>query len=204
MPQFYTHTFAGAVAAAGLYAYVAGSPYVFMELFKVTEKQFGWIFAIVAMSLIGASQLNSLLLKNYKSEQIVKVALFCQSLVGLTLVASMYYGYGTVLSTIILISMFLSAQGFTFPNSSALSMTPFAKAAGSASALMGGIQMAVGAFTSALVSILNNGTALPMTGVMAACSVTAFIIAIIGTRVIRYKAAEKDVEEENAEMVTTL
>ncbi len=204
VPQFYTYTFAGAVAAAGLYAYVSGSPYVFMELFKVTEKQFGWIFAIVAMSLIGASQLNSLLLKNYKSEQIVKVALFCQSLVGLTLVASMYYGYGTVLSTIILISMFLGAQGFTFPNSSALSMAPFAKAAGSASALMGGIQMAVGAFTSALVSILNNGTALPMTGVMAACSVTAFIIAIIGTRVIRYKAAEKDVEEENAEMVTTL
>ncbi len=83
-------------------------------------------------------------------------------------------------------------------------MAPFAKAAGSASALLGGIQMAVGAFTSALVSILNNGTALPMTGVMAACAVTAFIIAIIGTRVIRYKASEKDVEEENAEMVTTL
>jgi hypothetical protein len=37
------------------------------------------------------------------------------------------------------------------------------------------------AFTSALVSILNNGTALPMTGVMAACAVSAFIISIIGT-----------------------
>ncbi len=67
----------------------------------------------------------------------------------------------------------------------------FCKIAGKASALMGAIQMGVGAFTSALVSFLNNGTALPMTGVMAACAVSAFIIALIGTKVIRYKAAEK-------------
>src|SRR5450432_1233572 len=43
-PQFYTYAFTGAIAAAGLYAYIGGSPYVFMELFKVSEKQYGWIF----------------------------------------------------------------------------------------------------------------------------------------------------------------
>jgi DHA1 family bicyclomycin/chloramphenicol resistance-like MFS transporter len=171
-----------------------------MELFKVTEKQYGWIFAIVAMSLIGASQLNSLVLRKYKSEQIVKVALFCQSIIGIILAASMYNGFGTVYSTVILISMFLGAQGFTFPNSSALSMAPFAKNAGTASALMGGIQMGVGAFTSALVSVLNNGTALPMTGVMAACAFTAFLISVIGSKMIGYKASVKDVEEETTEM----
>lgn len=204
VPQFYVYAFAGAVAAAGLYAYIAGSPYVFMELFKVSEQQYGWIFATIAMCLIGASQLNSLVLRKYKSEQIVRVALFCQSLVGLTLVASAYYKFASVGSTIVLISLFLAAQGFTFPNSSALSMAPFAKAAGSASALLGGIQMAVGAFTSALVSVLNNGTALPMTGVMAACAVTAFIISLVGNKVIRYKADEKDIDAETAEMVETL
>lgn len=200
VPQFYIYTFTGSVAAAGLYAYIAGSPYVFMELFHVTEKQYGWIFAIVAMSLIGASQLNSIILRKYNSEQIVKVALFCQSIIGFTLVASMYYGFATVYTTVILISMFLGAQGFTFPNSSALSMAPFAKNAGTASALMGAIQMGVGAFTSALVSILNNGTALPMTGVMAACAITAFLISVFGSRLIRYKPFEEDVKEEATEM----
>lgn len=203
VPQFYVYAFTGAVAAAGLYAYIAGSPYVFMELFKVSEKQYGWIFATVAMCLIGSSQLNSLVLRTYKSEQIIKVALFCQSLAGLALVGLAVFHLNGVLSTIILCCIFLGCQGFTFPNSSALSMAPFAKAAGSASALMGGIQMGVGAFTSALVSFLNNGTALPMSGVMAACAVTAFIVSMVGNKVIRYKAEEKDIDEETAEMLET-
>lgn len=43
-PQFYTYTFTGAIAYAGLYAYISGSPYVFMEIFQVNEKQYGLIF----------------------------------------------------------------------------------------------------------------------------------------------------------------
>lgn len=62
-PQFYTFAFAGAIAAAGLFAYLAGSPFVFMNLFKVSAKVYGWIFAIIAAGLITSSQLNTLLLK---------------------------------------------------------------------------------------------------------------------------------------------
>ena len=84
---------------------------------------------------------------------------------------------------------------------SALSMAPFAKNAGSASALMGGIQMGIGAFTSALVSMLSNGTAMPMTGVMACCAITSFAILMIGSRIIRYKASKESVAEESVDMI---
>src|SRR5215213_903718 len=73
-PQFYTYAFTGAISAAGLYAYLSVSPHVFMELYKVTEKQYGWIFAGVALGLITCSQLNSFLLRKYKSEQIIPIA----------------------------------------------------------------------------------------------------------------------------------
>src|SRR6476619_4441452 len=79
VPQFYTYAFTGSIAAAGLYAYIAGSPYVFMEIYKVTKQQYGWIFATIAMGLITSSQINTLLLKKFSSEQIIRVALFCQS-----------------------------------------------------------------------------------------------------------------------------
>ncbi|MEO5893991.1 MAG: multidrug effflux MFS transporter [Ferruginibacter sp.] len=195
-PQFYTYAFTGAIAAAGLYAYIAGSPSVFMELYKVSEKQYGWIFALVAAGLIISSQINSLLLRKYKSEQIIRVALFCQSITGITLFVGSMYGWIGLAGTIVLILLFLSCQGFTFPNSSALSMAPFSKNAGSASALMGAIQMGIGAFTSASVSFLSNNTALPMTGVMACCSISSFCILMIGGKIIRYKATLKEVEEE--------
>jgi DHA1 family bicyclomycin/chloramphenicol resistance-like MFS transporter len=87
-------------------------------------------------------------------------------------------------STIFLILIFLSTQGFAFPNSSALSLAPFEKNAGTASALMGAVQLGIGAITTALVSILNNNTAMPMAAVMCACAISSFLVLMIGRKVI--------------------
>jgi DHA1 family bicyclomycin/chloramphenicol resistance-like MFS transporter len=182
VPQFYTYAFAGAIASSGLYAYIAGSPFVFMEIYHVSEKQYGWIFAFVAMGLITASQVNTFLLKKYSSEQIIKATLFCQCLAGISLVLGTWFHILGLFSTIFLIWVFLSTQGFAFPNSSALCLAPFTKNAGTASALMGAIQLGIGAISTALVSILNNGTAMPMAAVMCACALGSFTVLLIGRK----------------------
>lgn len=204
VPQFYTYVFTGSVAAAGLYAYIAGSPYVFMELFKITEKQYGWMFACIAIGLIICSQLNSILLRKFKSEQIVRIALICQSATGVLLFICSAAGILNALSTIAFIFVFLCCQGFIFPNSSALSIAPFSRNAGSASAVMGCIQMALGTVASVAVSVFSNGTALPMTAVMAICACTSLFILINGNKIIiRHRATTEQVEEECAEMIST-
>jgi DHA1 family bicyclomycin/chloramphenicol resistance-like MFS transporter len=68
-PQFYTYALTGSIASAGLYAYISGSPSVFMEIYKVTEQHYGWIFAMVAIGLITSSQINTLLLRKYKASK---------------------------------------------------------------------------------------------------------------------------------------
>lgn len=184
VPQFYTYAFAGAIASSGLYAYIAGSPFVFMDLYQVSEKQYGWIFAFVAMGLIGASQVNTILLRKYSSEQIIRVTLFCQSLAGLALVLGTWFHFLGLFSTIFLIWIFLSTQGFAFPNSSALCLAPFSKNAGTASALMGAIQLGLGAISTALVSVFNNGTPMPMAAVMCVCATGSVVVLLIGRRII--------------------
>jgi DHA1 family bicyclomycin/chloramphenicol resistance-like MFS transporter len=202
-PQFITYALTGAVSAAGLYAYIAGSPSVFMEIYKVSEREYGWIFALVAAGLILSSQLNSLLLKKYKSEQIIRIALACQAVTGVVLFTASWNGSLGVAGMIILILIFLSCQGFIFPNSSALSMAPFSRNAGSASAMMGTIQMSIGALTSALVSYFSDHTALPMTGMMLACSAASFCILMAGNRMLRYRANAEKVKEETVDMIST-
>ena len=192
VPQFYTYAFAGAIASSGLYAYIAGSPFVFMELYHVSDKQYGWIFAFIAMGLITASQVNTLLLRKYSSEQIIKATLFCQCLAGIALVLGTWFHLLGLFSTIFLIWVFLSTQGFAFPNSSALCLAPFSKNAGTASALMGAIQLGIGAVSTALVSILNNGTPMPMAAVMCVCAVSSFVVLMMGRRVIRKR--KNDIE----------
>ncbi|HEY8689716.1 MAG TPA: hypothetical protein VIM07_10820 [Chitinophagaceae bacterium] len=70
-------------------------------------------------------------------------------------------------------------------------------------ALMGAIQLAIGALTSGIVSVLTNSTALPMAGVMALCALVSFCVLLAGRKVIRYNATLLDIQEESAEMIRT-
>jgi DHA1 family bicyclomycin/chloramphenicol resistance-like MFS transporter len=203
-PRFYTYALTAAISAAGLYAYIGGSPHVFMEIFRVNEKQYGWIFALIAMGLISAAQINSLLLRYYTSEQIIKIALGCQTVVGATMACIALLGWSELFTTIFLIFIFLSCQGFIFPNASALSLASFGHTAGSASALLGAIQMGIGACTSALVSVLQNHSGVAMPGVMACCAATAFVVFSLGSKIITQQASAKEVAEEDVEMISTL
>ncbi|MCZ8283895.1 MAG: Bcr/CflA family drug resistance efflux transporter, partial [Bacteroidia bacterium] len=188
--QFYMYTLSGSMAAAGLFAYLAGSPFVLLKLHGVSEKGYGIIFAIIASGLITASQLNNVLLKNYTSVQIVKFTLILQTIFGMCLFIGSVFDVLGLYGLITFIFLFLSCQGFNFPNSSALSMAPFEKEAGSASALMGAIQMGFGAAAAAVVGMLNAKSALPMTGVMAVCSLWALVILLMaGKKNARLKAA---------------
>ncbi|MDB5012830.1 MAG: multidrug effflux transporter, partial [Daejeonella sp.] len=183
-PMFYTYAFTGAFAISGLLAYVAGSPQVFMEIFHVSGKVYGWIFAALSVGLIGSSQVNSQLLKKYSSEQILSKALLTLSLVGTLIFIGSYYNLLGLEGTLILIFIFLCCTGFILPNTSALSMSPFSQNAGSASALMGAFQMGIGALASVAISAFNNHTAIPMAAVMMVTAVLAFIIFLTGSRKI--------------------
>ena len=200
-PQFFTYAFSGAIAAAGLFAYLAGSPFVFMEIFHVSDQQYGWIFGLVAAGLITSSQVNNVLLKKYSSAQIIKTVLLVQTGIGLCLFFGSVFNLLNIYSTIGLIFLFLSCQGFSFPNSSALSLAPFSKEAGSAAALMGALQMGFGAAASALVGMINNGTTMPMTGVMAGCAFMGLLILLLGNRRIQYTARIDEVERQAFEQL---
>ncbi|QIL75247.1 multidrug effflux MFS transporter [Hymenobacter sp. HDW8] len=183
-PQFYTYTFTGAMSFCGLFAYVAGSPLVFMEIFGVSGEVYGWIFAFLSVGLIGASQVNSYMLRHYQNEQLVYAALICQVLTGVVFLVLISGGWIGLYGTIALLFIFLCCLGFSSPNTAALSLAPFARNAGSASALMGAIRMAMGALASMAVSVFSNGTAVPMVAIMAVTSVVALVLLLTGRRQI--------------------
>lgn len=180
--QFMIYAMSGAIASAGLFAYLAGSPFVMLKFYGVTEKEYGLIFALIASGLITASQLNNILLKKFNSERIIRTTLLIQTLTGILLVAGSVFNLLELYSFVFLLFVFLSCQGFNFPNSAALSMAPFEKEAGSASALLGSIQMGFGALAAAAVGMLNASSALPMTGVMACCGLIALLILLFSER----------------------
>ena len=195
-PQFLIYTLAGGLATAAPFAYIAGSSDVFMNIYKVTEQQYGWIFAFLAVAMIGSTQLNHFLLKKYNSEQIIKTTLLYQSVVGTLLVLGVYNNWYNLYTLIGMMFIFLTGQGLTGPNTSAISLAPFKKHTGSASALMGSWRMGAGAIISIIVSVLHNNTAIPMVGMMAACSLVSLVILFVGNATVNNAARNRDVESE--------
>ncbi|GGF28279.1 multidrug effflux MFS transporter [Hymenobacter cavernae] len=181
-PQFFTYALTGAMTFGGLLAYVSGSPLVFMDIFHVSSQVYGWIFAFLSVGFIGCSQVNSWLLRYYRSEQIVLVAMLCQSIIGLVFLLGTMQGWYSVTGTIVLLFLFLCCLGFSNPNAAALSIAPFSKNAGSAAALMGATQMGVGALASFGVSMFNTHTAVPMVAIMAGSALVALFLQVIGRR----------------------
>ncbi|MNL55582.1 bicyclomycin/multidrug efflux system [compost metagenome] len=86
--------------------------------------------------------------------------------------------------TTALLFIFLCCLGFVSPNASALSLLPFSKNAGTASALMGAIQMGIGALASVGVSLFNVKSAVPTVSIMALSSILAIGILYFGKQKI--------------------
>jgi DHA1 family bicyclomycin/chloramphenicol resistance-like MFS transporter len=189
--QFLLYTLSGSLFLAGMFAYISGSPFVFMKHFGYTESQYGWIFGFNAGGLILGSQINRLLLKKYNSSQIILYAGSTFFVLVIFMVLS--YVFGFVVKEVVLPSVFtyMFLLGILNPNVSALALEPFTRFAGSASALIGAFQMAIGAFISAAVGFFHNGTPLPMIAAMSFCATGGFACLLY----YRYTLNKKHLQE---------
>jgi DHA1 family bicyclomycin/chloramphenicol resistance-like MFS transporter len=175
-PRFYTYAFAGAFSFAGLFVYVTGSPIIFLDGFHVDPRTYGLIFAGLAASCIGAAQLNIWLTRRYSGDAIFRAAVIGQTLVmAVTFIGTALDWFGLA-ANIILLLLYLGFCGPSFPNAAAMALAPFSKNVGSASALLGFIQMGIGALASTGVGLLHASTSLPIYAVMAATAVIGLVI----------------------------
>jgi DHA1 family bicyclomycin/chloramphenicol resistance-like MFS transporter len=182
-PAFYTYAFTGALAFGGLFAYVASSPIVFREVFELDAKAYGWIFAFLSIAFIGANQINMILLNHYTSQQIVRYALLASCSVMLLFFALSLYGTLGLYGTIGFLFLYLCCLGLINPNTSALSLAPFSKNAGTAAALLGAAQMCVGAMASIAVSFFTIPSTLPMIIIIGTTTVLALLVLELGSRI---------------------
>nr|WP_314840407.1 multidrug effflux MFS transporter [uncultured Flavobacterium sp.] len=185
VPQFYTYAFAGAVAFSGLFTYVAASPIIFMDIYKVDAKTYGWIFAFMSLSFISASQLNSLLLRRFRSDQMIIGALVVQSIISIVFLFLALKGLLGLYETTAMLFIFLACLGISNPNTAGLTLAPFEKNAGSASALMGAIQLGLGAIAAFAVGLFVKNSILPMVFILTTSTIIALIILILGKKRIK-------------------
>lgn len=170
------YVIAGGLIFSGLLAYIAGSPYVFIELFDVSPERYGLFFGMNAIGIIAASQINRWLAVRMDPRRIVRIVLPVSMASGVLLLVNASTGFGGFPGLLIPLFFFIASHGFVMPNTTALAMAPHGALAGSASALLGTLQFVLGATAGTLVGALGNGTAVPLAVVIAGCGVGAWAV----------------------------
>jgi DHA1 family bicyclomycin/chloramphenicol resistance-like MFS transporter len=172
---------------AGMFAYIAGSPFVFIELYNIPKEHYGWIFGMNALGLMAASQINRRLLKHFDSDIIlrwsVRVAAVAATVVFLSPQIS-----SQVSMLLIPIFLFLATLNFVGPNALAGALASQGHRAGTASALYGCMQWSLASASSFMVSYFHNGTATPMTGTILACG----LISLIAYQILRPQVGDRN------------
>ena len=153
-----------------------------MDGFHLSPKIYSGIFALLATGFIGSSQINVILLRRWKSEKIFKRFLMLQVMISIIFAASTYAGWCGLIATLVLFYIFLSAAGLIYPNAAALAMAPFSRNAGSASALLGFLQLGVGALISTGISAFATHDSFPIIAILAITSALGLIILLIGEK----------------------
>jgi DHA1 family bicyclomycin/chloramphenicol resistance-like MFS transporter len=159
-----------------LFAYIAGSPDVFIKQFGFSPQAFSALFASNAIGIFFAAQLNRWLLPRLGPHRILKLTAISAAIAGCLLVLEAWSGIGGFPVFFLTLFVCVASLGLIFPNATAAAMVPFGAEAGAASAVLGLLQYAVGAGTGAAVGLLANGTAVPMAGAIAVCEVVVWVV----------------------------
>jgi MFS transporter, DHA1 family, multidrug resistance protein len=157
----------------------------------VDPRGYGLIFAVLAVSFIGGSQLNIWLTRRHADRKIFRLAVISQNVVMLVILVGTLAGWYGLAANIVLLMAYLPFCGIAYPNAAAIALEPFSKNVGSASALLGFLQMSIGAFASSGVGLLQALSRLPIFAVMAATAVIGLVILLVNEkRVLVARASE--------------
>ncbi|WP_036791440.1 multidrug effflux MFS transporter [Pleomorphomonas koreensis] len=178
--SFMAPALAGAFAAASLFAFISGSPFVYMQLHGVSQQHYGWLFGFNAFGMILASQVNRLLLRWFSTRAVMGGAL----LFNVTM-AAMLVAFAAKASLPVLVGLLwlcLATGPLIGANAMAIAMSRAGGHRGTASSVMGVTQFAVAGLASAAVGLLHNGTVYPMVGIILAGGVFASLAYVTGRR----------------------
>ena len=179
---FMGHALTGGIAIAGMFAYIAGSPFVFIKLYGVPAEHYGWLFGSNAAGFILVAQVNARLLAKRGPAFLLARTVWVYLAAGLVLLGISALHTQALWPLLVPLFVCIASLGCIIPNASACAMSGQGARAGSASALLGCVQFSVAAGAAALVGVLHDGSALPMALVISLCGAAAVGVAMLTRR----------------------
>jgi DHA1 family bicyclomycin/chloramphenicol resistance-like MFS transporter len=177
---FIVHTLTISLGCAALFAYVGGSPGLFIETYHIPPQRFGLFFGANAFSLIMMSQVNGHLAHRVDPRKLLRWALAVSIASAAVFLFIILTGWGGLWTVAPCLFVYLGTFGFIFPNTTVLAMSPHGANAGNASALLGCFQFLISAIGGIIVTNLPFSGPVAMAVMIAACMGVIPVIRLMG------------------------
>jgi DHA1 family bicyclomycin/chloramphenicol resistance-like MFS transporter len=173
--RYLVTTTASSLLYAGMIAFLSGSSFVFVDMMNVPVEYFGFLFLPTVIGYITGNALSTRLSRRRSSEQVMWLGINLGVFAALTmcLVSEWYFH---PVSIILPMSLYSTALGLVLPHAMATALKPYPHMAGTASAMLGFLQMGISSLGGALVGVLLVDSALPMTLVILSAASLAWLL----------------------------
>lgn len=160
----------------GNYAFIIGSPEVYIDHFHIDPQHFGWLFGLNIVGVMILSLANRFLVKRFNLDQLLRATTAFASLMGLFIAFFAYTHIGGMVSLIISVFFYFSMVGIIAACATVAALDRVPEMAGSGSALMGSLQYGSGIVSSLLLAAFSDGSTWAMAWIMAASAMLSAVM----------------------------
>lgn len=175
--RFMRYTLSLTFYYVGAYAFITGSPFVYISYYHVDPQHYGWLFALNIVGVMAMSVVNRRLVQRHSLEQLLKYATMLAALAAVVLALLVKLESGGVIAIIVTVFLFFSMNGIIAATSTAAALDAVPNIAGSASALIGALQYGSGIISSLLLAAFSDGTPWTMAWIIALFTLLSAVLA---------------------------
>ncbi|MCZ6861166.1 MAG: multidrug effflux MFS transporter [Alphaproteobacteria bacterium] len=169
-PIFCGYAFNAAFSLSVFFAFISGAPYVMVDILHRPASEYGFYFILTAIGFMSGSFVAARISERMGIDRMILAGSTLSLVTVVGTAGLLAAGLWHPLTLFGPASVAAFATGLSMPNAQAGAISVNPKAAGTASGLLGFIQMAVGAGVAQTVGTIHDGTPYPMIAVMLACA----------------------------------
>ncbi len=187
-PVLLGYVASGAFFYVGIYAFVAGSPFAYIDYYHLDTQAYGLLFGANIIGIMGVNLVNSRLVMKLGVDRLFYIGTWLSAVAGVMLAVNAWSGWGGVAGLAVPIFVFTSMNGLIVANSVAGALDTAPHKAGTTSSLIGAMHYGSGVISAAILGLLTDGTPWTMGLLVGIAGVGSLVSATLLRRFIR-KAA---------------
>jgi MFS transporter, DHA1 family, multidrug resistance protein len=164
---------------AGIYAYIAGTPFAYITYYHVPAGFYGLLFAIGIVGIMAANMANANLVTKLGSKRLLRLGALAGAASGILLLVTTLTEWGGLWGLVVPLFLFVSCSGLIVANSIGMALRDFPRQAGAVSALVGAVHYGCGIVGSFIVGTFADGTPRAMALAILVAGIGSFLSVVL-------------------------